>query len=112
MEKDQQVLEYVVKVLVDHPESVKINRIIDERGVLLTLDVHPEDMGKIIGKRGRTANAIRDILKVVGVRNGARVNLKINEPEGSTRPVPSAGVPQHAPSATKTVEEAMADLKL
>ena len=111
MEKDQQVLEYIIKILVDHPESVKINRTIDERGVLLSLDVHPEDMGKVIGKMGNTAKAIRTILRVVGIKNGARVNLKINEPEGSTRPERSLHepVPQ---SITKTVDEAMADLNL
>ena len=108
MEKDQEVLEYVAKVLVDHPESIKIARTIDERGVLLSLDVHPEDMGKIIGKMGNTAKAIRTILRVVGIKNGARVNLKINEPEGSTRPSPGPT----STGATKTVDEAMADLNL
>lgn len=113
MDRDQEVLEYIVKVLVDHPESIKINRTIDERGVLLSLDVHPEDMGKVIGKEGHTAKAIRTILRVVGIKNGARVNLKINEPEGSTRPVPSDYKREPvAPSAMKTVDEAMADLNL
>jgi len=105
MEKDQEVLDYVVRALVDHPEAVKITRTIDERGVLLTLDVHPEDMGKVIGKMGNTAKAVRTILRVVGIKNGARVNLKINEPEGSTRPAP-------ATQTMKTVDEAMADLNL
>lgn len=85
MEQDQQFLEYVVKSLVDHPEDVKINRSIDEMGVLLTLTVHKDDMGKIIGRSGATAKAIRTILRVVGMKNDARVNLKIEEPEGSER---------------------------
>ncbi len=122
MEKDQEVLEYVVKALVDHPESVKISRTIDERGVLLLLDVHPEDMGKVIGKMGNTAKAVRTILRVVGIKNGARVNLKINEPEGSTRGMhaeetsATPGEPiVHEPKpsqAMKSVDEAMADLNL
>ena len=84
MNEDQQFLESVVKALVDHPDSVRINRTVDEMGVLLTLDVHAEDMGKIIGRSGNTAKAIRTLLRVVGMKNDARVNLKINEPEGGT----------------------------
>ena len=85
MEQDQQFLEYVVKALVDHPEDVKVNRTVDEMGVLLTLLVHKDDMGKIIGRSGATAKAIRTILRVVGMKHEARVNLKIEEPEGSER---------------------------
>jgi len=85
MERDQQFLEYVVKSLVDNPDDVKINRTVDEMGVLLKLLVHPDDMGKIIGRSGATAKAIRTILRVVGMKNDARVNLKIEEPEGGTR---------------------------
>lgn len=102
MERDGQFLEYVVKSLVDSPNDVKINRTVDEMGVLLTLSVNPVDMGKIIGRTGNTAKAIRTLLRVVGMKNNARVNLKINEPEGSTRPM----------KATKTVDEAMDDLKI
>ena len=80
--EDKQFLENLVKTLVDHPESVVVNRTVDEMGVLLTLDVHAEDMGKIIGRSGNTAKAIRTLLRVVGMKNDARVNLKINEPEG------------------------------
>lgn len=86
MEQDQQFLEYVVKALVDFPDAVKIKRTVDEMGVLLTLTVHQDDMGKIIGRSGATAKAIRTVLRVVGMKNDARVNLKIEEPEGSTRP--------------------------
>ncbi len=85
MEKDQIVLEYIVKAIVQYPNDVKIVRTIDERGVLLTLDINPADMGYVIGKQGQTAKSIRTILKIVGAQSNARVNLKINEPEGSTR---------------------------
>jgi len=85
MEKDQEFVEFVVKGLVDNPSAVKTNRTIDERGVLITLDVDPKDMGMIIGREGATAKAIRTLLRVVGAKNNARVNLKINEPEGSQR---------------------------
>ena len=85
MEQDQQFLEYVVKALVDNPNDVKVVRTVDEMGVLLTLTVHKDDMGKIIGRSGATAKAIRTILRVVGMKNEARVNLKIEEPEGSDR---------------------------
>jgi hypothetical protein len=82
MQDDQKFLEIVVTSLVDNPDSVSINRTVDEMGVLLTLDVHADDMGKIIGRSGNTAKAIRTLLRVVGMKNDARVNLKINEPEG------------------------------
>src|SRR4051812_930725 len=85
MEQDQQFLDYVVKALVDNPNDVKINRVVDEMGVLLTLAVHKDDMGKVIGRSGATAKAIRTILRVVGMKYDARVNLKIEEPEGSER---------------------------
>ncbi|MBU1118303.1 KH domain-containing protein [Patescibacteria group bacterium] len=82
---DLEFVDYVVKALVDNPDKVAINREIDEMGVLLTLTVDPSDMGQIIGRQGQTAKAIRTLLKVVGAKNNARVNLKINEPEGSKR---------------------------
>ncbi|MEX0933346.1 MAG: KH domain-containing protein [Candidatus Paceibacterota bacterium] len=82
---DKQFLQYVVTSIVDNPEAVQIGRTVDEMGVLLSLSVHPDDMGKIIGRQGNTARAIRTLLRVVGLKNNARVNLKINEPEGSER---------------------------
>lgn len=85
MEQDQKFLEHVVSQLVDHPEDVKITRTVDQLGVLLMLSVHKDDMGKVIGRSGATAKAIRTLLRVVGMKNDARVNLKIDEPEGSTR---------------------------
>jgi len=81
---DREFLDFVVKKLVDHPDDVKIERKVDEMGVLLTLKVNPEDMGQVIGRQGQTARAIRNLVRIVGLRNHARVNLKIEEPEGST----------------------------
>ena len=79
---DQEFLEYLIKALVDNPEDVKIDRKVDEMGVLLSLKVNPEDMGQIIGKEGSTARSIRSLVRIVGLKNHARVNLKIEEPEG------------------------------
>jgi len=79
---DQEFLEYLIKALVDHPEDVKIDRKVDEMGVLLSLKVNPEDMGQIIGRAGSTARAIRSLVRIVGLKNHARVNLKIEEPVG------------------------------
>jgi uncharacterized protein len=74
---DQQFIEYVVKSLVSKPEAVKLDRIIDEKGVLLTLTVDPEDLGRVIGKRGATAQSLRTLLRALGTKNEARYNLKI-----------------------------------
>lgn len=84
-ERDQEYVEYVVKGIVGHPDDVKTERTIDERGVLITLHINPEDMGYVIGRQGQTARSIRTLLKIVGAKNNARVNLKIYEPEGSRR---------------------------
>ena len=83
---DEQFLEYVVKALLDHPEDVKVDRKVDEMGVLLSLRVHPEDMGQIVGREGSTARAIRTLVRIIGIKNHARVNLKIEEPEGGRGP--------------------------
>jgi len=89
--------------MVDNPNDVKVDRKVDEMGVLISLSVNEADMGKIIGRQGNTAKAIRTLLRVIGMKNNARVNLKINEPEGSTR---TATV-----NPSKSVDEAMEDLK-
>ena len=81
---DQEFIEYIVKSLVNHPEDVSVERKIDEMGVLLTLKVNPDDMALVIGKMGSTAKAIRTLARIIGLRNHARVNFKIEEPEGST----------------------------
>ena len=98
---DQDFLKEVIIALVDNPGDIKIDRKVDEMGVLLTLDVNPADMGKVIGRQGNTAKAIRTLLRVVGMKNNARVNLKINEPAGSTRPM----------SNSDSVDEVIRDLK-
>jgi len=82
---DQEFLDFLIKAIVDHPEDVKVDRRVDEMGVLLSLKVNPLDMGQVVGRQGATAKAIRSLLRIVGIRNNARVNLKIEEPEGSTR---------------------------
>ncbi len=82
---DQKFVEDTVKALVDHPEDVQTEREVDEMGVLITLHVSPEDMGMVIGKEGRNAKALRTLLRVLGAKSNARVNLKIAEPEGSEK---------------------------
>lgn len=111
---DQSFVEFVVKALVDHPEEVKTDRTIDEMGVLITLKVNPEDMGQIIGRSGNTARAIRTLLRVVGAKHNARVNLKIHEPEGSTH-VPRRerpDRPERAPREEEADTSAVDDLKI
>ena len=105
---DIQFLEFLIKALVDNPDDVKIKRTVDEMGVLMTLDVNPNDMGKVIGRQGNTAKAIRILLRVVGMKNNARVNLKISEPAGGRAFAPR----EEAPRASKTIDEAMEDLNL
>ena len=103
---DQEFLEYVVKSLVDNPDAVQVDRKVDEMGVLLTLKVDPTNMGQIIGRNGNTAKAIRTLLRVVGMKNSARVNLKIEEPEGGMR----SQEPRE--SKAKNVDEVVDDLNL
>lgn len=79
---DQQFVEYIVKSLVGHPDDVVVERIIDEKGVLLSLTVNPEDLGRVIGKRGITAQSLRTLLRALGTKNDARYNLKIVNTDG------------------------------
>jgi len=106
---DAEFLEYVVKALVDEPSGVHVDRKVDEMGVLLTLKVSAVDMGKIIGRNGNTAKSIRSLLRVVGMKNNARVNLKIEEPEGGRGPRAAYGE-ERAPATD--VDQALEDLKL
>lgn len=99
---DEEFLEYVVKALVDNPSAVKVSRKVDEMGVLLSVKVDKEDVGKLIGRQGNTAKALRTLLRVVGIKNHARVNLKIEEPEGST----------HVRGGGRGVDDVVDDLKL
>jgi len=95
--KDQEFVEYVVKAMVGNPDDVKADRKVDEMGVLITLKVNPEDMGTIIGRSGQAARALRTLLRVVGTKNNARVNLKIEEPAGGRRD-PMGAQPMDAPA--------------
>lgn len=113
--EDKKFLQFVVEHIVDHPDEVQVTRTVDEMGVLMTLDVHPEDMGKVIGRNGNTAKALRTLLRTVGMKNDARVNLKIREPEergdeieGSDAPSPEDNGGNEADS--EDVDEAMDDL--
>ncbi len=101
---DQKFLEFVVKSIVDNPDDVKIERKVDEMGVLLTLRVNARDMGQVVGREGSTAKAIRSLLRIVGIKSNARVNLKIEEPEGSTRRQENTG-------SMGAVEKAIEDIK-
>lgn len=115
MEKDQAFLEFIVKAIVDHPESVSIQRKVDEMGVLLLLKVHQEDMGQVVGRQGATAKAIRTLLRIVGIKSNARVNLKIEEPEGGSRqpredrPATEAAAPAPAQDQPKDEESSAMD---
>ncbi len=120
MQNDQAFLDYVVKSLVDNPNDVSITRTVDEMGVLLTLTVSPADMGKVIGRQGNTAKAIRTLLRVIGMKSNSRVNLKINEPEGgeahsfareNTHEAPSAMNTTVSADPGETMDAALADLK-
>ena len=110
---DKEFVEFIVKQLVDVPEAVKVDRKVDEMGVLITLDVDQKDMGMVIGREGATAKALRTLLRVVGARENARVNLKINEPEGSGRPHRQDASTEEKEEPTKrTLDEVVGDLSL
>lgn len=100
--KDIEFLEYIVKALVDHPEDVKTERKVDEMGVLLSVRVNPEDMGQLIGKKGSTAGAIRNLIRIIGLKNQARVNLKIEEPEGGRIAPKAEEKPAEEPASNPT----------
>lgn len=100
--KDKEFLEMIVKEIVDHPEDVIVEREIDERGVLLTLKVNPEEMGKIIGKQGQTARSLRTLLRIIGNKTNSYVNLKVYEPDKEGQ----------APRARAPKAEDVEDLKL
>lgn len=111
-EKDKDFVETVVKMLVDNPDDVKVARKIDEMGVLITLDVNAADMGMVIGREGATAKALRTLLRVIGARNSARVNLKINEPEGSTRGLAARDAVNKPQADKKSLDEVVGDIKV
>lgn len=105
---DQQFVEYIVKSLVGHPDDVSVERIIDEKGVLLSLTVHPEDLGRVIGKRGITAQSLRTLLRALGTKNDARYNLKIVNTDGGRDEVISSS-DDSAPVVSDDVADDAAD---
>ncbi len=107
--RDQQFIEFLVKSIVNHPEDVKTERTVDERGVLITLYVNQDDMGYVIGRQGQTARALRILLKIVGAKEDARVNLKIFEPENMRREHQEKKVQTHG-EAGLVSDEDLADL--
>ena len=84
-EQDKEFLEIIARNIVNVPDAVSVERTVDEMGVLLTLKTDQSDMGYVIGRKGQTAQAIRTLLKIIGAKNNARVNLKIYDPEGPQR---------------------------
>ena len=104
---DQQFVEYVVKALVGHPEDVVVERLIDEKGVLLTLTVNPEDLGRVIGKRGGTAQSLRTLLRALGTKNDARYNLKIVNNDGFTSAKQTTAAASDDPSVDNSTDEAV-----
>ena len=104
---DQQFVEYIIKSLVEHPDDVAVERLIDEKGVLLTLTVNPEDLGRVIGKRGGTAQSVRTLLRALGTKNDARYNLKIVNNDGFTGAQSSKDGVSSGSAVEKSTEEAV-----
>ncbi len=102
-DQDKEFVEFIVKAIVNKPDDVSVTRQVDEMGVLLSVKVDPEDMGLLIGRQGSTAKAIRTLARIIGMRNNARVNLRIEEPEGGRGPAAGG-------AKTKNVEDVMSDL--
>lgn len=113
---DEQFIEYIAKQLVDNPEEVKIERKIDEKGVLLELTVSPEDIGRVIGKRGNTAQSMRNLLRALGSKNDARYNLKIVDvdrpetPKSDSENIESEGEAEVVEDSTSETVENTSDL--
>lgn len=105
---DEQFIEYVVKTIVGHPDDVSIKRTIDEKGVLLELTVNPEDLGRVIGKRGAGAQALRTLLRALGTKNDARYNLKIVD-VGGERPPREERAPREEPEEVEESAENLAE---
>src|SRR5512144_3268869 len=107
VDRDRDFVEMIIKEIVNKPEAVKVVRTVDELGVLLSVKVDPEDMGLLIGRSGSTAKAIRTLARIVGMRNNARVNLRIIEPEGSTHQMRTPNGEKN-----KSVESVMEELDM
>lgn len=107
---DRQFVEYVIKSIVNNPDAVAVTRSVDELGVLLTVKVDPKDMGLLIGRSGSTAKAIRILARIVGMRNNARVNLRIEEPEGGKMAPSGQGI-VNADGTSRDVQDILGDLQ-
>ena len=106
---DQQFVEYIVKTLVNNPDDVKTERTIDEKGVLLSLEVNPEDVGRIIGRRGATAQSIRTLLRALGTKNDARYNLKIINNDDYEPNTAKNETPDETPSVEENTTDSAPD---
>ena len=107
---DQEFVEFIVKSIVDHPDDVHTERVVDEMGTLISLHVTAEDMATIIGKEGRTAKALRTVLRVLGARHNERINLKIIEPEGGRGFIPDTEAVHEELGHQSAVTEALKDV--
>lgn len=108
---DRQFVEYVIKSIVNNPDAAIVTRSVDELGVLLTVKVDPKDMGLLIGRSGSTAKAIRILARIVGMRNNARVNLRIEEPEGGKMAPTSGQGIVNADGTSRDVQDILGDLQ-
>src|SRR3972149_654424 len=106
-DKDREFVEFIIKEIVNNPDAVKVERTVDELGVLLTVKVAPEDMGLLIGRSGSTAKAVRTLARIVGMRSNSRVNARIEEPEGGRM---DKGLMGSKEGASRDVEEILGDL--
>ncbi|OGE82693.1 MAG: hypothetical protein A3B23_03265 [Candidatus Colwellbacteria bacterium RIFCSPLOWO2_01_FULL_48_10] len=109
---DKDFLEFIVKSIVDNPNDVQITRVVDEMGVLLTLKVNAKDMGQVVGREGNTAKAIRSLLRIVGIKHNARINLKIDEPEGGRLQQPAEPMKEPRMSAMDKVIDDIKDVEV
>jgi len=102
---DQQFIEYIVKSLVNNPDDVTVDRVIDEKGVLLSLTVNPDDLGRVIGKRGVTAQSLRTLLRALGTKNDARYNLKIVNNDGDRENYTSSSESESGETVNNSLDE-------
>lgn len=107
---DREFVEYLIKNIVTNPDAVTVTRAVDELGVLLTIKVDPKDMGLLIGRSGSTAKSIRTLARIVGMRNNARVNVRIEEPEGGRLSPSGSGLMGEKEGTSRDVQDILGDL--